>query len=68
MFSRSINDFQDKATSKYHLFNNKVTKSLFMSFVGIDKGKKQGAGAIVLDLLLKSGTMNGNPWAAGKEK
>ena len=34
-----------------------MTKSVFMDFVGIDEGKTQGAGAVVLDLLLKSGTM-----------
>ena len=57
LFFRSNNKFQNEATRKYHPFNNNVTKSLFMGFVGIDKGKTDGAGAVVLDLLLKSGTM-----------
>ena len=57
LFFRSNNKFQNKTTSKYRPFNNEVTKSLSMGFVGIDEGKKQGAGAVVLDLLLKSRMM-----------
>ncbi len=50
-------NFGESAVNKYQPFNNEVTQSLFMGFNGIDKGIKQEAGTVVLDLLLKGGTM-----------
>ena len=42
-----------------------ITKSLFLGFVGVDKGDKKGSGVVMLDLLSKGDSMNeesGSKW------
>ena len=42
---------------KWNPHVEEVINSLFMGFVGLDEGKKDGCGTVALDLLLKDGTM-----------
>ena len=57
-FMKSCNSFKKDAVDKWNCgLSEVVTKSLFLSVVGIDEGERKGAGTITLDLLLKGGTL-----------
>ena len=55
-FFRANHNFQKDAVKKWNPHTNEVTRSLFIGFVGLDKGKKDGAGTVVLGILIKGGT------------
>ena len=56
-FFKANRNFQKDAVAKWNPHVEEVTKSLFMGFVGLDEGKKEGCGTVALDLLLKGDTM-----------
>ena len=56
-FLKANHNFQEDARDKWNPNANNITRSLFMGFVGIDEGNKKGAGTVMLDLLLKVGTI-----------
>ena len=56
-FFHANRNFQKDAVKKWNPHTDQLTRSLFMGFVGLDEGKRKGAGTVVLDLLIKDGTM-----------